>query len=80
MGPPVPLPRSLMKAYFLRRLLLVPITMIGVTLLVFSVTRIVPGGPVVGRTVEAAGLPVFRGVFLAEIERAETVGAPVAPD
>jgi microcin C transport system permease protein len=35
-----------MKAYFIRRLLLVPITMLGVTLLVFAVTRIVPGGPV----------------------------------
>jgi microcin C transport system permease protein len=34
-----------MKAYFIRRLLLVPITMLGVTLLVFTVTRIVPGGP-----------------------------------
>ena len=35
-----------MKAYFIRRLLLVPITMLGVTLLVFTVTRIVPGGPI----------------------------------
>ncbi|NNC88507.1 MAG: ABC transporter permease [Akkermansiaceae bacterium] len=35
-----------MKAYFVRRLLLVPITMLGVTLLVFAVTRVVPGGPV----------------------------------
>ena len=34
-----------MKAYFIRRLLLVPITMIGVTLLVFLLTRAVPGGP-----------------------------------
>ena len=34
-----------MKAYFIRRLLLVPITMIGVTLLVFTVTRFAPGGP-----------------------------------
>lgn len=34
-----------MKAYFIRRLLLVPITMLGVTLLVFMITRAVPGGP-----------------------------------
>lgn len=35
-----------MKAYFLRRLLLVPITLLGVTLIVFFVSRTVPGGPI----------------------------------
>jgi microcin C transport system permease protein len=35
-----------MRAYFLRRLLLVVPTLIGVTLLVFLVTRFAPGGPV----------------------------------
>jgi len=34
-----------MKSYFIRRLLLVLPTMIGITLLVFSVTRFAPGGP-----------------------------------
>ena len=34
-----------MKVYFLRRLLLIPITMLGVTFLVFLLTRAVPGGP-----------------------------------
>ncbi len=34
-----------MKSYFLRRLLLIPPTMIGITLLVFTITRFVPGGP-----------------------------------
>lgn len=34
-----------MKAYFLRRLLLIIPTMIGITLLVFTITRFVPGGP-----------------------------------
>jgi microcin C transport system permease protein len=34
-----------MKAYFIRRLLLVLPTLIGVTLIVFTVTRFVPGGP-----------------------------------
>jgi microcin C transport system permease protein len=33
------------KSYFLRRLLLIPPTLIGITLLVFMVTRFVPGGP-----------------------------------
>ena len=34
-----------MKAYFIRRFLLVLPTMIGITLLVFTVTRFAPGGP-----------------------------------
>ena len=34
-----------MAAYFLRRLLLIVPTFIGVTLVVFMITRIVPGGP-----------------------------------
>jgi microcin C transport system permease protein len=34
-----------MRAYFLRRLLLLPPTLIGITLIVFFITRIVPGGP-----------------------------------
>lgn len=35
-----------MTGYFLRRLLLVIPTFLGVTLLVFSLTRLVPGGPI----------------------------------
>ncbi|MDX9874327.1 MAG: ABC transporter permease subunit [Spongiibacteraceae bacterium] len=35
-----------MTAYFIRRLLLVIPTFIGITLLVFAVTRVVPGGPI----------------------------------
>lgn len=34
-----------MGAYFIRRLLLVPITFIGITLMVFAITRLAPGGP-----------------------------------
>lgn len=34
-----------MKNYFIRRLLLIPPTLIGITLLVFTITRFVPGGP-----------------------------------
>lgn len=37
---------STMAAYFIRRLLLVIPTFFGVTLLVFAITRFVPGGPV----------------------------------
>ena len=35
-----------MRAYFIRRLLLIPPTLIGVTLIVFIMTRFMPGGPV----------------------------------
>lgn len=35
-----------MKSYFLRRLLLVPPTLFGITLLVFLIVRLAPGGPV----------------------------------
>ncbi len=43
-----------MKSYFLRRLLLIPPTLIGITLLVFSITRFVPGGPMERMLQEAA--------------------------
>lgn len=42
-----------MRDYFLRRFLLVPPTLIGVTLLVFFITRFVPGGPVERALAEA---------------------------
>lgn len=35
-----------MKAYFLRRLLLIPLTLLGITVLVFAAIRAAPGGPV----------------------------------
>ena len=34
-----------MGAYFIRRFLLIPLTFIGITLLVFTITRLAPGGP-----------------------------------
>jgi microcin C transport system permease protein len=37
---------STLKAYFLRRLLLIPVTLIGITLLVYAIVRLAPGGPV----------------------------------
>ena len=35
-----------MRDYFIRRLLLIPPTLIGITLIAFFITRMVPGGPV----------------------------------
>ena len=42
-----------MKDYFIRRLLLVPMTMLGVTFLVFLITRAAPGGPLEQAMMEA---------------------------
>ena len=35
-----------MTSYFIRRFLLIIPTFVGITLLVFAVTRLVPGGPI----------------------------------
>ena len=43
-----------MKSYFIRRLLLIPPTLIGITLLVFTITRFVPGGAIDQMLQEAA--------------------------
>jgi len=37
--------KNKMRDYFLRRLLLIPPTLFGVTVIVFVITRLVPGGP-----------------------------------
>jgi microcin C transport system permease protein len=42
------------KSYFIRRLLLIPPTLVGITLLVFAITRFVPGGPMDRMLQEAA--------------------------
>ncbi|MDQ8182304.1 ABC transporter permease [Pelagicoccus sp. SDUM812005] len=42
-----------MRDYFLRRILLIPPTLIGVTLIVFAITRFVPGGPMERAIMEA---------------------------
>jgi len=43
--PPKHFPCAPLTAYFLRRLLLIPFTLLGMTLLVFVIMRMVPGGP-----------------------------------
>lgn len=43
-----------MTNYFLRRLLLIIPTFIGITLLVFAITRVVPGGPIERMMTQAA--------------------------
>ena len=43
-----------MTGYFLRRLLLIIPTFVGITLLVFAITRVVPGGPIEWMMTQAA--------------------------
>jgi len=50
----------LVKSYFLRRLLLIPPTLIGITLLVFTITRFVPGGSM-DRMLQAAAKGADQG-------------------
>lgn len=42
-----------MRSYFLRRFLLIPPTLLGITLIVFLITRVVPGGPIERAIMEA---------------------------
>jgi microcin C transport system permease protein len=53
-----------MRAYFLRRLLLLPPTLVGITLIVFFITRIVPGGPLEQTLMEARTLGSGRHMSL----------------
>ena len=50
-----------MTAYFVRRFLLVIPTFIGITLMVFAITRFVPGGPIERMIAEAQRLQVEGG-------------------
>ncbi|MBT8358434.1 MAG: ABC transporter permease subunit [Desulfobacterales bacterium] len=46
-----------MTAYFIRRLLLVIPTFVGITIMVFTVTRFVPGGPIERMIAQAQQMP-----------------------
>lgn len=51
-----------MGSYFLRRLLLLPPTLFGITILVFMITRLVPGGPLERAIMEAQQANVSAGM------------------
>lgn len=51
-----------MRSYFLRRLLLIPPTILGITIIVFLITRIVPGGPIERAIMEMQAVNVSAGV------------------
>ena len=50
-----------MAAYFIRRLLLIIPTFIGITIMVFIVTRLVPGGPIERIIAQAQQMPSIQG-------------------
>jgi microcin C transport system permease protein len=50
-----------MRDYFLRRLLLVIPTLLGITIIVFTVTRLVPGGPLERAIMEAQQMDASTG-------------------
>ncbi len=50
-----------MRDYFLRRLMLIPPTLFGITLIVFFMTRIVPGGPIERAIAEARQATTMTG-------------------
>jgi len=51
-----------MRDYFLRRLLLIPPTLIGVTIIVFAITRLVPGGPLERAIMESQQMDATSGM------------------
>jgi microcin C transport system permease protein len=50
-----------MAGYFLRRLLLLPPTLLGITIIVFMITRLVPGGPLERAIMEAQSVSMNAG-------------------
>jgi microcin C transport system permease protein len=50
-----------MTAYFIRRLLLIIPTFIGITIMVFIITRFVPGGPIERIIAQAQQMPSIQG-------------------
>ena len=50
-----------MRDYFIRRFLLIPPTLLGITIVVFLITRVVPGGPLERAIMEAQQLDATGG-------------------
>ena len=53
-----------MRDYFIRRFLLIPPTLLGVTIIVFAITRLVPGGPLERAIMEAQQFNAAAGVSM----------------
>ena len=71
-----------MTAYFIRRFLLIIPTFVGITIMVFIVTRFVPGGPIERIIAQAQQMPSIQGGAGAFVDRIEgsytnVVGLPL---
>ena len=56
-----PCVNNLMRDYLLRRLLLIPPTLLGIMVIVFIITRFVPGGPLERAIMEFQQLDISSG-------------------
>lgn len=50
-----------MRSYFIRRFLLIPPTIFGITIIVFLITRVVPGGPIEQAMMELSAVSMTAG-------------------
>ena len=69
-----------MTAYFIRRLLLVIPTFIGITVMVFTITRFVPGGPIERIIAETRALQTGQGGGSASTRAGVNSGQPLSQE
>ncbi len=68
-----------MASYLIRRLLLVIPTFLGITLLVFTITRFVPGGPIDRIIAESRQMSQSSGLESGDYQTGDT-GSPLSPE
>ena len=69
-----------MTAYFIRRLLLVIPTFIGITIMVFTITRFVPGGPIERIISDARAMQTGQGGSSSSIGAGPGGGQPLSAE
>ncbi|MCP3876163.1 MAG: ABC transporter permease subunit, partial [Desulfobacteraceae bacterium] len=69
-----------MTAYFIRRLLLVIPTFIGITIMVFTITRFVPGGPIERIIAETRAMQTGQGESSSSTLTGPTGGQPLSEE
>ncbi len=69
-----------MTSYFIRRLLLIVPTFLGITLIVFTITRLVPGGPIERMIAQAQQLGSGDGAAPTSTSQSDQNDAPLSPE
>jgi len=69
-----------MTAYFIRRLLLVIPTFIGITIMVFTITRFVPGGPIERIIADTRAMQTGQGGSSASSTAGQSSGQPLSEE